>query len=235
MRLQRMIALTSELSRRSAEEAILKGEVSVNGAIVTELGTSVDITKDRVELLGRELKIRNEFTYLAYFKPKLVVVTKKDPEGRRTIWEDLGDLKNQLNSVGRLDYDSEGLLILTDDGDLINRLTHPKHEIWKSYVVRVKGVPTDEDLARLRNGVKLSDGPTLPAKVKVKSQNDSTMLIELEIREGRNRQIRRMCDEIGYPVISLRRICVGPVKLGTLEPGRWKKLKPDEIAALKGK
>lgn len=232
MRLQKLIAQTSKLSRRSAEKAITEGLVTVNGVRVTKLGTVVDPANDRVLLNGKLLRLKSERTYLAFFKPKGFLVTKSDPFGRPTIWHYLHKWEDKLNAVGRLDFDSEGLLLLTDDGDFINKLTHPRHEIWKVYRVRVKGEPTFAAISKLQNGVDLKDGKTLPAKVKRIDKGGVNALIEINIREGRNRQIRRMCDEIGFPVISLRRIAVGPVRLGKLLAGKWRFLRKDEIAQL---
>ena len=232
MRLHRMIALSSELSRRAAEKAIEAGEVTVNGQVVTTLGTVIDPASDRVSLRGVELALAPERHYLAYHKPVGFMVTKADPEGRPTIWEHLGAWKDKLNSVGRLDFNSEGLLLLTDDGDFLNRLTHPRHEIWKIYCVRVRGVPSAADLKHLEMGVDLSDGRTLPAKVRRIDPDQENALIEIGIREGRNRQVRRMFEEIGFPVVNLRRMAVGPVWLGTLAPGEWRLLTPLEVAEL---
>ncbi len=232
IRLQRLIALSTELSRRAAEEAIAHGDVTVNGEVVTTLGTTVDPLNDRVCVSGRPVKISAERRYIAFFKPRGEIVTKSDPQGRPTIWEHFKEWKGSLNSVGRLDFDSEGLLILTDDGDFLNRLTHPRHEIWKTYRVRVKGEPSPAEIATLRDGVPLSDGKTLPARVRRIDKGGVNALIEISIREGRNRQVRRMCDAIGCPVIALRRISVGPVKLGRLKEGAWRFLRGDEVRQL---
>lgn len=232
MRLQRMIALSSELSRRAAETAIVAGEVTVNGTTVTELGTSVDPHSDKVTLRGNLLTLQAQRTYLAFFKPRNVMVTKSDPEGRPTIWDHLKTFQDRLNAVGRLDFESDGLLLLTDDGDFLNQMTHPRHEIWKTYRVRVKGSPSLQQLRQLESGVQLTDGKTLPARVKRIDPGTANALIEISIREGRNRQIRRMCEAIDCPVIKLRRISIGPVRLGRLEPGQWRELKASEIAEL---
>lgn len=232
IRLQRLIALSSELSRRAAEEVIAAGEVTVNGQVVTVLGTTVNPLEDRVCVRGTPLTLPRVRHYLAFFKPRGTIVTKSDPEGRPLIWEDLEEWKHALNAVGRLDFDSEGLLLLTDDGDFLNRLTHPRHEVWKTYHVRVKGVPSRESLERLRKGVSLSDGMTLPAQVKALQSEAPNALLSIAIREGRNRQVRRMCEAIGHLVIRLRRTAIGAVTLGRLEPGQWRHLKPSEVRAL---
>lgn len=232
MRLQRMIALASDLSRRAAEDAISHGEVTVDGEVVTTLGTTVDPRRAIVMVGGKPLSLKLQRNYLAYFKPRDVLVTKSDPHGRPTIWEGLAQWKGKLNSVGRLDFESDGLLLLTDDGDFMNLLTHPKHEVWKIYRVRVKGEPTRDKLQALKDGVKLSDGKTLPAKVKRVDHGGTNALLEIAIREGRNRQIRRMCDAIGHHVIKLRRVAIGPVRLGRLQVGKWRHLKGKEVAQL---
>ncbi|MFH0799199.1 MAG: pseudouridine synthase [Pseudomonadota bacterium] len=232
MRLARMIALSSELSRRAAEAAIAAGRVTVGGEAATKQGTTVDPAKDRICLDGRELRLAARRHYLAFYKPLHVLVTKSDPQCRPTIWDHLEEWKKGVNSVGRLDFDSEGLILLSDDGDFINRLTHPRHEVWKIYRVRIKGAPTNEELNRLRSGLKLKDGMTLPARVKRIDHGDSNALIEIGIREGRNRQVRRMFDELGFPVIRLKRTSVGPIVLGRLKPGEWRHLKGEEVNAL---
>lgn len=137
-----------------------------------------------------------------------------------------------MNSVGRLDFDSEGLILLSDDGDFINLMTHPRHGIWKTYRVWVKGEPSPGDLALLKSGVRLKDGTTLPARVRMVKSEANNSLLEISVREGRNRQVRRMFDEIGCPVKYLKRIAIGPVKVGRLEPGKWRQLKPDEVRKL---
>jgi 23S rRNA pseudouridine2605 synthase len=233
MRLARMIALSSELSRRAAEKAIVAGEVIVNDDVVTELGTSVDILKDRVSLNGVKLRIADEAIYLVYNKPRLKLVTKSDPEERELIWDDIPEFKRRCNSVGRLDYDSEGLLIITDDGDFLNMLTHPKHEIWKTYRVRLKGTPTKPDIERLKSGVIIEGRRTLPAKLKQFDREGDCAVFEISIREGRKRQVRMMFESVGYPVSRLKRLAVGPVKIGRLAPGSWRHMTSAEVEVLK--
>lgn len=232
MRLQRMIALSSELSRRSAEEAIVGGGVTVNGVVVTLLGTTVNPLTDVVCLKGRKLEISTKRIYLAYHKPRLLMVTKSDPEGRPTIWKDLVKWKDRLNAVGRLDFDSEGLILLSDDGDFINLLTHPRHEIWKTYRVWIKGKLDAAGIGKLKTGMDLDDGRTLPATVKIIRAEENNSFIEICIREGRNRQVRRMFEALGCYVRSLKRTAVGPVKIGRLKPSQWRELKPDEVQKL---
>lgn len=232
MRLQRMIALSTELSRRAAEKLIASGKVSVNGQVVTVPGTSVNPLTDRVCMDGRLLQLNPKRHYLAFCKPRGFIVTKSDPAGRPTIWEHLEEWKDRLNAVGRLDFDSEGLLILTNDGDFLNRLTHPRHEIWKTYLVRLRGVPDVVSIKKLTDGIELEDGKTLPAKVKRVDHGDPNALLEIAIREGKNRQVRRMCSAVGFPVTRLKRTAVGSVKLGRMKPGQWRHLKEYEVEKL---
>jgi len=234
MRLSRMIALSSELSRRAAEKAISAGDVSVNGELITEQGTSVNTFDDSVLLKGERLRVSTSAIYLVYNKPRLKLVTKSDPEGRELIWEDLPEFKRRCNSVGRLDYDSEGLLIITSDGDFLNMLTHPKHEIWKTYRVGMKGAPTDPDIEKLRSGVIIDGRRTLPAKVRKFDREGDSTVFEISIREGKNRQVRKMFESVGYPVSRLKRLAVGPVKLGRLPPGSFREMTVGEIEVLKG-
>lgn len=232
MRLQRMIALSSELSRRAAEKAIAAGQVSVNGSVVSTPGMIVDPRKDAVCLTGKRIFLSERRHYIAFFKPKNVICTKSDPQGRETVWDYLEEWKDKLNTVGRLDFDSEGLILLTDDGDFLNRLTHPRHEIWKTYRVRVKGEPDITARHRIEAGIELEDGKTLPGKMRRIDHGDENALLEISIREGKNRQVRRMCEALGLCVIKLRRVSIGSVKLGRLKPGEWRHLRADEIREL---
>ncbi len=233
MRLSRMIALSSELSRRAAEKAISAGDVSVNGELITEQGTSVNTFDDSVSLKGERLRVSTSAIYLVYNKPRLKLVTKSDPEGRELIWEDLPEFKRRCNSVGRLDYDSEGLLIITDDGDFLNMLTHPKHEIWKTYRVKVTGAPTAPDIEKLRSGVIIDGRRTLPAKVRKFDMEGDNAVFEISIREGKNRQVRKMFESLGYSISRLKRLAVGPVKLGRLPSGSFRELTDGEVELLK--
>lgn len=233
MRLQKMIAQATELSRRAAEKVILAGEVKVNGRIVLTLGTKVNPIADRVSVKGKTISLSLTPCYLAFHKPRGLLVTKSDTHGRNTIWGLLAEWKELLNSVGRLDLDSEGLLLLTNDGDLINKLTHPRHEVIKRYEAQVKGAPDVKALQNLKEGVLLGDGKTMPAQVKVLTVDKKTSWIQIGIKEGRKRQIRRMCEAVGHPAIRLIRVAVGPVKLNELKSGQWRHLKAQEIRTLK--
>ena len=233
MRLQRMIALATSISRRAAEKNIEAGDVEVNGTIVTELGTSVNPFRDKVKFKGELLILKTERTYFIYNKPRNLMVTKSDPEGRPKIWDKIDPKYKKLNTVGRLDFETEGILILSDDGDFINELTHPKHEIWKTYRAWVRGKLSKDDIEKLSSGVKIDNYKTLPAKINLKQSEDNNSLVEISIREGKNRQVRKMFESIGCTVRHLKRLSVGSVKLGRLETGEIRKLRADEVAALK--
>lgn len=225
--------MTTNLSRREAESRILSGDVEVNGVAVLKLGTKVDPQFDDVRLCKKKLLLSDvKLRYIAYHKPVGRLVTNSDPHGRPTIWRDLKGLKGTLNYAGRLDFDSEGLLILSNDGDFINRLIHPRHEIWKKYVVDISGDISDEGMKRLMDGIFLDGEKTVPAKVKYLKKINNGCSIEVQIREGRKRQIRRMCDAIGHKVLRLTRISVGSIELGALKPGESRELSKEEIEAV---
>lgn len=238
-RLQKYLAAAGIASRRRAEEIILQGKVQVNGVTVTELGTKVDPQSDRVTVDNQEVRAQKEFLYLLLNKPEGVVTTLSDPQRRAKVSDLLKGIKTRVFPVGRLDYATCGALILTNDGELACRLTHPRHKVDKTYLARVAGYVRNEDIQRLKSGIPLEDGLTAPAKVRKLSGikgtplNKETTLLEIIIHEGRNRQVRRMCDAIGHHVLELKRTAVGPVKLGDLQPGSWRTLQTDEVAALK--
>lgn len=233
-RLQKILAQGTKLSRRAAENAIRDGLVRVNGVVVTRLGSKADPDNDKITYNGRPVRIAGQKIYILFNKPRNVIVSKTDPEGRETIWDRLNPgMKDTLNSAGRLDYDSEGALLLTNDGILINKLTHPSQEIWKTYYVKVSGHPTDEKMAKLRGGILLEDGMTLPAKVNFLRRTEKHTCYEISIKEGRNRQIRRMFRAIGHPVQRLRRTAIGMIRLGSLKPGEWRYLSRKETIYLR--
>lgn len=233
MRLQKYIALCGVASRRAAEQMIREGRVEVNGEAVREMGVSVTPEQDRVRVDGQEIQPPQQFTYILLYKPAGVVTTLADPQGRPTVAQCLATVGARVVPVGRLDWDSEGLLLLTDDGDLVYRATHPSHEWSKAYRVRVFGRPAPEQLDKLRRGVPLDGRMTAPARVSVVKLNNLISELVIEIHEGRNRQIRRMCEAIGHPVKYLCRTRMGSLTLEGLEPGQWRYLTPAEIAGLK--
>lgn len=231
-RLHKILAASTELSRRSAEKAITAGEVKVNGKVIVTMGCLADVYKDDIRWKGKRIFLPREKIYIVYNKPRGKMVTKHDPEGRETIWSDLKKFRDAVNPVGRLDYDSEGLLILTNDGELINRLTHPRHEIKKIYNVKVKGFPDEDDLTRLRDGLVWRGVKYQPAQVEIRYKTENNMWLEVKISEGQNRQVRNMFEAINHPVLKLKRFAVGPVRLGKLASSEWRFLRKGEKEAL---
>jgi 23S rRNA pseudouridine2605 synthase len=217
-------------SRRAAEELIASGRVAVDGE-VAHLGRRVDPAAERITVDGIPVSTRDDLVYYLLNKPASVVTTARDPAGRPTV-TDLVPLEPRVFPVGRLDYDTEGLLVLTNDGDLAQRLSHPRHGIEKAYVVEVDGVPSRGTLRRLREGVTLDDGPTSPAAVRMLQARRDTAALEFVIHEGRNRQVRRMCASVGHPVRRLVRTRVGPLRDRRLAPGAWRPLRQREVRAL---
>jgi len=234
-RLQKILSAAGVASRRASEQLILEGRVTVNGETIRELGTKADPEKDAIKVDGRRIKTDPAKRYIALYKPKGYVTTRKDPEGRRTVM-DLIDDSQYIYPVGRLDYDTEGLVLMTTDGDLAARLMHPRHEVDKEYEVIVLGAPDPRAIEKLKKGVYIEGGRTSPAHVHVGSTvkgHKPTTLLMITIREGRNRQIRKMCSAVGLPVRDLRRIRMGPITLGRLKPGQWRDLTPPELKRLK--
>jgi pseudouridine synthase len=231
-RLQKIIAATGILSRRKAEEAILEGRVSVNGVVVRELGTKADILKDVILLDGAAIQKREETLVLLYHKPRKTMVTMHDPEGRRTYLDDLPPPYKKLRAVGRLDFDSEGLLILTNHGEIANHMMHPRYGIRKIYEAQVEGQPTSQNIKNWTDGVELDDGPGKFEKVRMLKAAPTKSWIEIEVSEGRNRFVRRMCDALGHPVARLIRTRVGSLRLDGIQPGEFKILNSSEISAL---
>ena len=232
MRLQKYLASCGVASRRAAEKMITDGRVSVNGTIVTELGSQVDKNADVVLVDGTAVTPEAEKHYLAYNKPAGEVTTVSDPEGRDTVMDRFRDYPVRLFPVGRLDYDTEGLLLLTNDGELMNRLLHPSFEIPKSYLARVSNFVTDEEIRSLRKGVMIEGKLTSPAEVRLIRHDTFATDLLITIHEGRNRQVRKMIAAVGHQVVRLRRVRFGPVQLGDLPVGMWRKLTEEEIAKL---
>jgi 23S rRNA pseudouridine2605 synthase len=227
---QKVLARAGLGSRRACEELIVAGRVTVDGAVAV-LGDRVDTTTQRLALDGVTVVTRTDLVYYLLNKPARVVTTAHDPEGRRTV-VDLVPTQPRVFPVGRLDYDTEGLLILTNDGELAQLLSHPSHGVEKAYVAEVDSVPTRRALRDLREGVVLDDGRTAPARARVLAQNADGVALEIVIHEGRNRQVRRMCAAIGLEVRRLERTRVGPVRDAHLAPGEWRALRPREVRAL---
>ena len=235
VRLQKILSTAGVASRRASEQMILEGRVTVNGETVRALGTKADPATDAIKVDGRRIKLDVRDRYIVLYKPKGYVTTRSDPEKRPTIMDLIGE-GAYIYPVGRLDFDSEGLLLMMTDGDLAAKLTHPRHEVDKVYEVIVLGVPDPKAMEKLRKGVFIDGRRTSAADVHagttVKGHKPTTLLT-ITLREGRNRQIRKMCRAVGLPVRDLRRIAMGPIGLGRLKPGQWRDLTPDEVRRLK--
>ncbi|MBT2754861.1 23S rRNA pseudouridine(2605) synthase RluB [Mesobacillus foraminis] len=232
-RLQKVIAHAGIASRRKAEELILEGRVTVNGKVVKELGIKVT-GSDRIEVSGIPLE-REEPVYFLFYKPRGVISSVKDEKGRKVVTDYFEQIKQRIYPVGRLDFDTSGALLLTNDGEFANLLMHPSSEVEKVYVAKVKGIPAKEKLRSLEKGVHLEDGKTAPARVKLLSldKKKQTSIIELAIHEGRNRQVRRMFEAIGHPVLKLKRERYGTLTLHGLNSGDFKELTPHEVKQLR--
>ena len=234
IRLQKFLAERGIASRRAAEEMILSGRVSVNGRPVDVLGVKIDPGRDKVSVDGLAVSCRpEEKRYILLYKPAGYICSVHDEKGRRTVLDLLPEVQSRIYPVGRLDYDTSGLLLLTNDGDLTNKLLHPSAQVVKTYLAEVRGVPDPRALDKLRRGVKLADGLTAPASARIIKRRDNGALVELRIHEGRNRQVRRMLEAVGYPVLHLRRSALAFLDLQGLKPGQWRELSGSEVARLK--
>lgn len=234
-RIQKALADMGLCSRRQAEQIILEGRVKLNGHPV-KLGDKMDMHEDVLSVDGRTIRPpkKKEYKYYMLHKPRGYITTSSDDRGRKTVMELIKDIPERVYPVGRLDKDSEGLLLFTNDGALANALTHPSHQVAKMYRVTVHPAATEEQVVALANGVFLDDGTkTLPAIIRVVAEDEDRTVMEMSIKEGKNRQIRRMCRAVGLDVARLSRKSVGAVKLGMLAPGKYRELKPSEILALK--
>jgi 23S rRNA pseudouridine2605 synthase len=233
-RLQKILSQAGIASRRAAERLIAEGRVSVNGERVQTMGVKAEPATDDIRVDGRRIKAAERLRYILLNKPKGYVTTRSDPQRRPTVIDLLAGVREYIYPVGRLDYDSEGLLLLTNDGDLAARLTHPRHGVERTYEVRVTGMPSREALDRLRKGVPLDGKRTRPAVVVLVNagRRDRDGILQLTIREGRNRQVRRMCEAVGHPVQSLKRTRIGPIADRRLKPGQWRELSAAEVEKL---
>jgi len=234
-RLQKILSQAGVASRRASEQLMLDGRVTVNGATVRELGTKADASRDDIRVDGRRVKIVTRHRYLLLNKPRGYVTTRADEKHRPTVIDLLRGVSEYVYPVGRLDYESEGLLLLTNDGDLAARLTHPRHGVARVYEARVLGVPDERDLARLSRGLVIDGRRTETADITLlphaRDAKEATLVVT--IREGRNRQVRRMCEAVGHPVTHLKRVAIGPIKDSTLKAGRWRELRPEEVERLR--
>lgn len=233
-RLQKLLSRAGVASRRAAETLIEQGRVTVNGATVTTLGTRAHPTDD-IRVDGRRLPGAERRRYILLNKPVGYVTTRSDPQRRPTVIDALGGVREYVYPVGRLDYDTEGLLLLTNDGELAAALTHPRHQVPRTYEARVAGMPDARAIEALRAGIPLDGVRTLPAEVTLLNagRREGTGVLRLTIREGRNRQVRRMCEAVGHPVQALRRTRFGPIADRRLAPGAWRDLTVAEVAALR--
>src|SRR3954469_9662948 len=232
-RLQKILSQAGVASRRLAEELISQGRVQVNGVTVTALGTKADADSDEIKVDGRRVQAQKRKRYILLHKPRGYITTRSDPQGRPTVLDLLRGVREYIYPVGRLDYDSEGLLLLTNDGELAARLTHPRHEVDKVYEARVRGVPDDHTLDRLSRGVTIEGRRTSPAKLRasepiVRESGEQT-IVEITIHEGRQRQVRQMFESVGHPVVRLKRVRIGPLEDPQMPPGHWRDLSPAEI------
>ncbi len=236
-RLQKIIAHAGVASRREAETMIRQGRVTVNGRVVTELGTKADADRDHVKVDGKLVAHAEPHRYILLYKPKEVMTTVDDPQGRRTVIDLVRGIRERIYPVGRLDYHSEGLVLLTNDGELAYKVSHPKHGSVKSYNVKVRGVPDERVLDKLRRGITIEGKRTLPCdieRIKTTGHNgdEGNSWLEVRLREGRTQQIRKMFQALGHPVTKLKRVAIGPISDPKLSPGVWRELTKTEVKML---
>lgn len=232
IRLQKILSQAGVASRRAAEEMIRQGRVTVNGEVVTEMGSGADPDTDRIRVDGNPVVPAARKVYLLLNKPAGCVTTFRDPQGRKTVFDFIPEAGERVFPVGRLDYDAEGLLILTNDGYLANRLQHPRYGVSKVYEVKVAGTPDERALGKLRNGVRLKEGVTSPAEVEIIGCLPNSCWLRITIHQGWYRQIKRMGEAVGHPVQKIKRIAYGPLVLGNVKPGASRALSQQEVRAL---
>jgi 23S rRNA pseudouridine2605 synthase len=244
-RLQKILSQAGVASRRASEDLIVTGRVTVNGLTIRELGSKAEAGHDDIRVDGRRIKLPTRHRYILLNKPRGYVTTRSDPQQRRTVIDLLTKARaiarnEYVYPVGRLDFDSEGLLLLTNDGDFAATLTHPRHEIPRVYEATVLGIPDAHDLSRLSKGIEIDGRRTAPADVRIAGQRargdrdqagEHTTLV-ITVKEGRNRQVRKMCDAIGHPVMTLRRVAIGSIRDSRLKPGQWRELRAEEVRRL---
>ncbi|MEO8076471.1 MAG: pseudouridine synthase, partial [Acidobacteriota bacterium] len=238
-RLQKILSHAGVASRRAAEDYVTQGRVSVNGQTITELGSKADPDTDDIRVDGRRLKTAQRRLYILMYKPRGYITTRSDPQRRPTVIDLLnkGGVRDYVYPVGRLDYESEGLLLLTSDGELAAQLTHPSHGVAREYQARVLGVPDDHEMDRLARGIVIDGRRTGPAEISllkvIEGSNGQHAVLSIVIHEGRNRQVRNMCEAVGHPVDRLRRVRIGPITDDHIRPGEFRELSPKEVEALK--
>ena len=231
-RLQKIISAAGITSRRASEELILNGNVTVNGIVVSELGSKADPAKDVITVNGKRLQVNEKRVYILLNKPTGYITALKDSKGRQLVTDLLKEIPERVYPVGRLDYNTEGLLLLTNDGEWANRLMHPRHEVEKEYHVRVRGKVVDQQLKRMTDGIELEDGKTAPAVVRLVKDGEQNDWISVVIHEGRNRQVRRMCEAVSLSVVRLKRVRYGCLSVGTLRTGQFRYLSVAEAREL---
>jgi 23S rRNA pseudouridine2605 synthase len=229
--LERVFSKSGLGSRTAARSLIGAGKIRVNGKVILNPDHWVDLERDRITLDGKPLRAAGK-AYVLLYKPKGYLTTYRDPEGRPTVYDLIADVETWLAPVGRLDLDTSGLILLTNDTDLAERITNPAHKIPKTYLVKASTLLSDEQIEQLRRGVELSDGPTRPAEVVRIRDGARYTFLEMTITEGRNRQVRRMIEAVGGKVLKLVRVAIGPIRIGDLQIGKWRNLSTDEVRAL---
>lgn len=231
VRLQKYLAESGVASRRKSEELISQGKVKVNG-ITANIGDKINPKKDTVTVSGKKIIRKKQYTYVLLHKPRGFITTMSDEMNRKCVAELIKDIPERIYPVGRLDRDSEGMLLFTDDGAFANAMTHPTKHVPKTYRVTVRPSITDEQITKLTTGVVIDDRMTAPAQVRVVTKEENRVVLEIILYEGRNRQIRKMCEQLGIEVARLKRVAIGQVKLGMLQPGKWRDLTPEEVKKL---
>lgn len=229
MRLQKYMARCGVASRRKSEEIILSGKVKVNGIVVKELGTTINPNEDIVTVNGKVIKPELKKIYIILNKPTGYVTTLNDEFGRKKVIDLIHGIDERIYPVGRLDYDTSGLLILTNDGNLTYKLTHPSYEVNKVYLAKVEGIPNEDEMFRFRNGLRIDDYITSKAEIDILKKYNNKSLLKIKIHEGKNRQVRKMCEAINHPVIELKRVSFAGINLSNLKPGQWRFMTDNEI------
>ena len=233
MRLQKFIAKAGICSRRKAEQMIADGRVSVNNNLITDMGFKVDISKDKVKVDNKLIELDNYKIYIVLNKPSGVITSVKDEKNRKTVLDFTKDIKQRIYPVGRLDYDTSGLILLTNDGDIAYKLMHPSKKVYKKYLATVEGIPNELELDELRNGIIIDNKKTAKARAYVVDKINKDAVLSIEIYEGRNHQVKKMCEMIGHPVKRLKRVSIGEIELGDLKVGEWRELTERELKFLK--
>ncbi|MBC8590552.1 pseudouridine synthase [Wansuia hejianensis] len=233
MRLQKYMAKCGVASRRKSEEMIVQGLVRVNGNLITELGTTIDPLRDIVKVNDKIINLESDKIYIILNKPIGYVTTLKDEKDRKTVIDLIEGVRERIYPIGRLDIDTTGLLLLTNDGDITNKITHPSNKVIKRYIAIVEGIPNKSELERFRRGIYIDDRKTSQAQINIVKRYVDDSILDIKIYEGRNRQVKKMCEAINHPVKKLKRVSIGEIELGGLNVGEWRYLDDNEINYLK--